>query len=122
MAVEKPQESAAQPVRLVTLSEVRDLLEREQHDRLSANQELSYEQNLALEHAKIFSKIEPKKSEELAQRLLKLGGRVNEYYAYRIADLMPTHPDDIKAVFARDRSVPDEADIAKMLDIVREFA
>jgi|SRR5581483_4642782 len=118
MAAEKSQEAA---VRLVTLSEVRDLLEREQGERIAANLELSYEQNLALEHAKVFSKIEPKKSEELAQRLLKMGGRVNEYYAYRIADLMPTHADDVKAVFARDRSVPDEAEIGRILEAVREF-
>ncbi|MEA3199060.1 MAG: DNA-directed polymerase subunit [Thermoplasmata archaeon] len=118
MAVEKPQEAAAQPVRLVTISEVRELLEREQGSRA----ELSYEQNLALEHAKLFTKIDPKRSDELAQRLLKLGGRMTEYFAYRLADIMPTHADDVRAVFARDRSVPDEAEINKILDTVREFA
>jgi DNA-directed RNA polymerase subunit F len=115
---DKPQDAAAQPARLVTISEVRDLLEREQGLRA----ELSYEQNLALEHAKLFTKMDAKRADELAQRLLKLGGRMTEYFAYRIADIMPTHADDVRAIFARDRSVPDEAEIAKIIDTVREFA
>jgi DNA-directed RNA polymerase subunit F len=117
MAIHKAHEPAAMPVRLITLAEVKEILEREQGSRA----ELSYEQNLALEHAKHFAKMDAKRSDELAQRLLKMGGRINEYYAYRIADILPTHADDVKAVFARDRSVPDEAEIEKILALVREF-
>lgn len=105
-------------VRTVTLSEVKALLEREQESR----QELSYEQKLALDHAVHFARLPPERAQDLVQRLLKLGGRVNEYYAYRIADLLPTHEDDVKAIFARDRSVPDGEEIEKVLTVVREFA
>ena len=105
------------PTRLVTLSEVKALLEREQAYR----QDLSYEQKLALDHSTQFARLPPERSRELVQRLLQLGGRVNEYYAHRFADILPTHADDVKAVFARDRSVPDEAEIEKVLAVVREF-
>lgn len=103
--------------RPVTLSEVKDLLVKEQTSR----QDLSYEQKLALDHADHFVKLTPEKSHELVDRLLALGGRVNEYYAFRFADLLPTHGDDVKAVFARERSSPDEAEIEKILAIVRDY-
>ena len=117
MSLEKAHEPAPMPVRLITLAEVKEILEREQGSRA----ELTYEQNLALEHAKHFSKMDAKRSDELAQRLMKMGGRLNEYYSYRIADILPTHADDVKAVFARDRSVPDDAEIERILALVREF-
>lgn len=103
--------------RLVTLSEVKDILVREQGSR----QDLSYEQKLALDHADHFVKLTPGKSRELVEKLLAVGGRVNEYYAHRFTDLMPTHADDVKAVYARERSVPDDAEIEKILSAVRDY-
>lgn len=103
--------------RLVTLSEVKDLLVREQGSR----QDLSYEQKLALDHADHFVKLTPDKARELVDKLMALGGRINEYYAHRFADLLPTHGDDVKAVFARERSVPDDAEIEKILAAVRDY-
>lgn len=102
--------------RLVTLSEVKDLLVREQGTR----EDLSYEQKLALDHADHFVKLTPEKARELVEKLMALGGRVNEYYAHRFADLMPTHADDVKAVYARERSVPDDAEIESILAVVRD--
>ncbi|HEX2022794.1 MAG TPA: RNA polymerase Rpb4 family protein [Candidatus Thermoplasmatota archaeon] len=104
--------------RLVTLSEVRALLEREQGTRA----ELSYEQKLAMDHAQHFAKLAPDRAQALVEKLLALGGRVTEYYAFRIADILPSHPDDVRAIFARDRSVPDNDEIEKVLAVVREFA
>ena len=110
-------DSTESRTRLVTLSEVKDLLVREQTSR----QELSYEQKLALDHADHFVKLTPEKARELTERLLAIGGRVNEYYAHRFADLLPTHADDVKAVYARERSAPDDADIEKILSAVRDY-
>lgn len=106
------------PVRTVTLAEVKALLEREQQGR----EDLTYEQKLALDHAVHFAKLPPEKAQELVDKLLAAGGRVNEYYAYRIADIVPTHADDVKAIFARDRSVPDEAEIQNILALVQDYA
>lgn len=107
-----------QQVRLVTLSEVKDLLEREQGER----EDLTYEQKLALDHATHFVKLPTEQARDLVAKLLALGGRVNEWYAHRIADLLPTHEDDVRAIFARERSVPDNQEIEKILAVVREFA
>ncbi len=112
--------TAEEITRTVTLSEVKKLLEREQQTR--GPEALTYEQKLAMEHAEHFAKLAPEKANELAQKLLKLGGRVNEYYAFRVADLLPNHADDVRAIFARDRSVPDNDEIEKILATVREYA
>jgi DNA-directed RNA polymerase subunit F len=69
----------------------------------------------------LFAKLAPDRSQELVAKLLALGGRVNEYYAYRIADILPSHADDVRAIFARDRSVPDNDEIEKVLAAVREY-
>lgn len=110
----KPEEHRARPL---TLSEVKDILVREQTSR----EDLSYEQKLALDHADHFVKLTPDKSRELVERINALGGRMTDYYAHRFADLLPTHGDDVKAVFARERSVPDDAEIEKVLEIVRDY-
>ncbi len=60
-------------------------------------------------------------SNELAEKLLKLGGRMNEYYAHRLADLLPSHPDDVRAVYARERSAPDNEELEKILAVVQEY-
>jgi DNA-directed RNA polymerase subunit F len=112
-------EEANAPVRMVTLSEVKELLEREQGSRGPDN--LTYEQKLALDHAEHFAKIAPAKSRELAEKLVAMGGRVSEYYAYRIADILPTHADDVRAIYARERSGPDNDEIEKILAAVREY-
>lgn len=120
MAAEKAAaDEANAPVRMVTLSEVKEILEREQHARGAEN--LSYEQKLALDHSEHFAKIAPEKSRELASKLVAMGGRINEYYAYRMADLLPTHADDVRAVYARERSGPDNDEIEKILAVVREY-
>ena len=107
-------------VRLVTLSEVKDLIEREQSSRGAEN--LTYEQKLALDHADHFVRLPADKARELSGKLLAVGGRMTEYYAARLADIVPTHEDDVKAVFARERSVPDAQDIEKILAVVQEYA
>lgn len=112
----EPQEQGS--AHLVTLSQVKQILEREQASRA----ELTYEQKLALDHATHFVRLSPDKAQALVDKLLGLGGRVSEWYAYRIADILPTHEDDVRAIFARERSVPDAAEIEKVLAVVREFA
>lgn len=104
--------------RLVTISDVKDILEREQGSR----EDLTYEQKLALDHATHFVKVDAETSHKMVEKLMELGGRVTDWYAYRIADIVPRHEDDVRAIFARERSAPDAEDIEKILAVVREFA
>lgn len=110
-------------VRPVTLSEVRHLLVEEQKSRAGEKipQDLTYEQKLALDHSDHFVKLTPDQARELVARLVAIGGRMTEYYAYRFTDLLPTHADDVRAVYARERSAPDEGEIEKILTAVRDY-
>ena len=102
-------------VRHVPLTEVKNLLEKEAKKR-----ELSYEQNLALEHAKHFSQIGMTKAKKMAQELVKLE-RITESIAFKIVDILPMHPDEVRAIFAKERFTLEEDEIKKIIKIVEEY-
>lgn len=101
--------------RLVNLSEIKQLLEKEQEKR-----PLSYEQRLALEHAQHFTKLKLKDTKAIVEELKKLE-RVNEINAHKIADILPTHGDDIIAIFAKERFNLEKEEIDEILEIVAKY-
>jgi len=101
--------------KMATLTEVRDiLLERQEQGELTA------EQKLALEHSQKFARVDSKKSRKLVKELMELGF-VSDMNAVKIADVMPDHPDDIRALFAKERATLDKKDIEKVLSIVGKY-
>ncbi len=99
----------------VTLPEAREILEKAAEER-----ELTYEQNLALQHAQQFAKLDPKKAKKMKEELLRIDG-INEYYATRITDLLPSHPDDVRAIFSTDKTVLQLSQMESILEIVRKY-
>ena len=99
----------------VTLPEAREILEKAAEER-----ELTYEQNLALQHAQQFAKLDPKKAKKMKEDLLKIEG-INEYYATRIVDLLPSHPDDVRAIFSTDKTVLQLSQMESILEVVRKY-
>ena len=99
----------------VTLPEARKLLEEAAEER-----EMTYEQQLALQHAQQFAKIDPEKARQMKEELLQIDG-VNEYYATKIVDLLPTHPDDVRAIFATDKIVLQLSQMEAILEVVRKY-
>ncbi len=75
-------------VKYVSLTEVKNLLEKEEKNR-----ELTYEQKLALEHAKHFAKLGITKAKKMVSELLELE-RISEPFAYKIIDILPAHPEE----------------------------
>ncbi|UCE35870.1 MAG: RNA polymerase [Thermoplasmata archaeon] len=102
-------------VRYVSLSEVKNLLEKEQKKR-----ELTYEQKLALEHAKHFAQIGVTKTKQMAKELLEIE-RITEPFAYKIVDILPMHPEEVRAIFAKERFTLEDKEIKKILDIVEKY-
>ncbi len=102
-------------IRHVSLAEVKNLLEKEEKRR-----ELTYEQKLALEHAKHFSKIGVTKARKMAEELVKLE-RITETFAYKIVDILPLHPDEVRAIFAKERFTLEEDEIKKIIKIVEKY-
>jgi len=102
--------------RLVTLAEVKAMLEKAQEGR----PELTYEQKIALEHARRFSRVTVPVARKIVAELRKAMPDVEEKYAVRVADLLPQHPDDVRAIFQKARADLDDAAIERVLAIVDE--
>lgn len=83
---------------LITLAEVKSMLTKAQMER----EDLTYEQKLALEHSLRFARLSLDKTLALAEDLSKLD-YLTEPYVYKIVDLCPTDPDDVKAIFAKSK-------------------
>ncbi|HEX9906944.1 MAG TPA: RNA polymerase Rpb4 family protein [Thermoplasmata archaeon] len=101
--------------KIVTLAEVKDILGERQNDG-----DLTAEQKLAMEHTQKFARIDSKKSRKLVKELTELGF-VSETNAVKIADIMPTHPDDVRLVFSKERASVEKKDIEKILSIVQKY-
>ena len=109
-------EEAVEEGRLVSLAEVKAMLEKAQTDRT----ELTYEQKIALEHARRFARIDAKVAKKVTEAILAAMPGVEEKFAVRVADLLPQHPDDVRAIFQKSRHDVGDADIAKVIAIVDE--
>ena len=102
--------------RPVSLSEVKNILRKVEKDR----EELNYEQRTALEHANMFAKLPVKKTEEMIKELLKIEF-IQEFHAYKIADILPKNQDDVRTIFAKERITLNENKIKDIINIVSKY-
>ena len=100
----------------VSLAEVKNILKKVSKER----KELLYEQRIALEHAQKFAKLNVKKTNDMIKELKSLDF-LEEIHAVKIADILPTTQDDVKAIFAKERLSLGENEIKKILDIVVKY-
>lgn len=105
--------------RYLTLAEVKEMLEAEAESR-----EFTPEQKLALEHAK-GAKISADEARELKAKLLELEFVADlnnaEAVAVKITDLMPTHFDDVRLIFQKERRVLDKKQGEQIIKLVNEY-
>lgn len=102
-------------VKYISLADIKNLLEKEEKKR-----ELSYEQKLALQHAQHFAEIGVTKARKMAAELMKLE-RITEPFAFKIVDILPMHPDEVRAIFAKERFTLEDGEIKKILKIVEKY-
>lgn len=100
----------------VSLSELKALLEKEEKDRTDLNMEQRY----ALTHAQAFTKLDLDKAEELVKELMGVE-MMSLSNAFKLADLLPTHPDDVRAVFAKERFSLSKEDVDRVVEIVAKY-
>ncbi len=100
----------------VTLAEVRDLLTEANGKR----GELTTIQNSAMVHAQTIAKITKEEAEQIVERTQALDF-VTETTSYKIADILPKYPEDVRAIFSKERITLEPDDIQKVLDIVAEY-
>lgn len=102
--------------KLVPLAEVKAMLEKAHTDR----EELTYEQKIALEHAKRFARVNPTAARKIITQVTATLPNVEEKFAIRVADLLPQHADDVRALFQKSRHDLTDSDIEKVIAIVDE--
>jgi len=100
----------------LSLAAIKDLLEKEKVTR----GELSQEQQYALSHATTFARVDPAKLPAVVKELMEIP-MMSPMNAVKLADLMPTHLDDVRAIFAKERFSLSKEDAEKVLEIVGKY-
>lgn len=101
--------------RPVSLAEVKEMLDQESKDRT----ELSNEQKVALDHSSKFAKLPVKEAHKLLADLKELDF-ISEPVAYRIVDICPQYPEDVRAIFAKERLILDKKQIDQVIAAVKK--
>ena len=102
--------------RYVSLAGVKSMLEAEEGKR----EEISQAQRSALEHSQTVEKLSVEDTEKLIAEVKEFDF-VTDFTAYKIADLLPKYPEDVRAVFAKERVTLEADTIKKIIDIVDKY-
>lgn len=99
----------------VTLAEVRDLLEAEEEKR-----ELLVSQRAALEHAQKVCKIDLDSTKAIIEEVSAVED-VTDAIALKIADILPKYPEDVRAIFQKERITLSNEQINQIIEIVAKY-
>lgn len=115
----------------ISLAEVKEILAEEQEKRLAEAepQEGVLEQEVfdqstkaSMEHAQRTVKISAEQARELAEKALQLKCvNHSDYIAYKIADVLPEYPVDVRAIFSKERITLEQSDIDEIIDLVNNY-
>lgn len=100
--------------RIVSLAEVKEILDAE-----SKNRELSNEQKIALDHATRTTKLNLPQSQKLFDELKGLDF-VSDSVAWKIVDLLPIYPEDVRVLFAKERLILDKKQLDAIIAVVKQ--
>src|SRR6266700_3380 len=97
----------------VSLAELKVILDKEK----AARSELNPEQQYSLSHASLFARVLADKVPPIMKELMETT-MMSPFKAVKIVDLRPTHMDDVRAIFAKERFALSKEDAEKVLEIV----
>ena len=97
----------------ITIAEVKNML-----GEISEHYELTYEQNLSLDHVTKFSKLDEEDAKKLVEELSEL---IKKTQAIKVADIMPEDLADLRLIFAKERGSFKQEDMEKILEIVDKY-
>ena len=103
-------------IKAVSMPEAKDILSSREKDK-----ELTYEQKLALEHLKKFTRLKPTDSKKFLDDLMSII-RMSDETMVQIVNLLPKNPDELRMIFARERFSLKEEEIAKILEIIKKYS
>ena len=112
--------------RYVTLAEVRDLLEEVAESRKGTAGELEDEdvllasQKAALDHAQKVSTISLEDANRIIEEVSQIE-EVTDVIAVKIADILPKYPEDVRAIFSKERINLSNDKINQIIEIVGKY-
>lgn len=100
----------------VSMAEVKELLNEANEKRST---ELSTIQKAAMQHAQAMI-LTKEQADELIKELSELEF-TTDAISYKIADILPKYPEDVRAIFSKERIALEADDINKVIDIVAKY-
>ncbi len=98
----------------IPLARVKQLLTDE-----AGRRTLPREASLALQHAEGFARLSDEATSKLLEELRSLPF-VDATLAVKLADVLPQYPEEIRLLFSKERVALDEAQVARLLEIVAQ--
>ena len=90
-------------------------------DILKKVKDRNYEQKIAYEHVKKFSKIKLENAERIIEELLKLEMRkLKEHQIIKIVDLMPKNIEELKVILEKSQMPFKDEELEKIIEIVKK--
>lgn len=86
-----------------------------------SEEEMIYEQKIALEHADKFSRLKQTDVEQLFKELKELGLRVNDDVLVKVIDILPVDETDVKAILLKSGTQLKKEQSQKILDVVAKY-
>jgi len=102
--------------RPVTMAEAKDIVLERENDK-----ELSYEQKLASEHLKKFTKLKASEAKKFVGDISEVL-RMSSETLVQIVNLIPKTPDELRLIFAREKFSLKEEEVQKILEIVKKYS
>ena len=99
----------------INLADVREMLEAE-----SNSKELCIAQRSALEHSQALTSLSADDISKLTAEIRELKF-MTDYAAYKIGDILPKYPEDVRAIFAKERVNLSADDIKQIIEIVGKY-
>lgn len=84
------------------------------------NEEISYEQKLAIEHLKKFTKLSKDKALKLAEEVSGVV-KLSEEVLVQIVDVLPQTKDEIRTILASEKFSLRDEEIDKILEIIKKY-
>lgn len=102
--------------KILTLAETKELLEEAEKKRggLQFN-----EQKWALQHLKDFARISPTTAKKLIKEV-KENEKISDVVAVKIADMLPQHEDDVRAILAKENITLEKKEIEEIIEKVKK--
>ncbi len=104
----------------ITISEAKDVMERIAEER-QKRKELLFETRRALRHLRTFSKLPADKAKELVEELLKLPQVPNKEIAVKLVDILPRVPDEVRIIYAKEKTTLTTEEIEQILDVINKY-